>query len=99
MVTFYHFFREHSAGQHIVQPVPRRGLPGHGGRRARGACQAAGSGVDFHETTADGEFSLEPVYLPRQLRLFPGCNDRRRLYGRVTPERFDAMLATETETQ
>src|SRR5215470_15464771 len=61
VVTFYHFFRTKPPGRQTVYVC-----------RAE-ACQSMGSraledyarrklGVDFHETTSDGRFSLEPVY-------------------------------------
>jgi formate dehydrogenase subunit gamma len=52
-------------------------------------------GVDFHETTADGEFSLEPIYCLGNCACSPAALVDGRLYGRLTPESFDAMLATE----
>jgi formate dehydrogenase subunit gamma len=52
-------------------------------------------GVDFHETTADGEFSLEPIYCLGNCACSPAAMVDGRLYGRLTPERFDAMLSTE----
>jgi formate dehydrogenase subunit gamma len=51
--------------------------------------------VDFHETTSDGEFSLEPIYCLGNCACSPAAMVDGRLYGRLTPERFDAMLAKE----
>jgi formate dehydrogenase subunit gamma len=50
-------------------------------------------GVDFHETTADGTFSLEPVFCLGNCALSPAAMIDGRLYGRVTPERFDELVA------
>ena len=61
VVTFYHDFRDKPCGSHILQ-------------LCRGeACQSMGSeamaaevlsklGVDWHETTSDGEVTVEAVY-------------------------------------
>jgi formate dehydrogenase subunit gamma len=92
VVTFYHFFRETPPGRHTVSVC-----------RAE-ACQSMGAdalvehaksrlGVDFHETTPDGKFSLEPVFCLGNCACSPAAMIDGRLYGRVTPERFDALIA------
>jgi len=94
VVTFYHYFRRTPPGKHVVSLC-----------RAE-ACQSMGAdalaehakrklGVDFHETTADGEFSLEPVFCLGNCACSPAAMVDGRLYGRLSPEGFDAMLATE----
>jgi formate dehydrogenase subunit gamma len=94
VVTFYHYFRRVPPGKHVVSLC-----------RAE-SCQALGAdalaehakrklGVDFHETTADREFSLEPIYCLGNCACSPAAMVDGRLYGRLTPERFDAMLAKE----
>ena len=61
VISFYHFFRTEPAGNRTVYIC-----------RAE-SCQAMGSvaleqhakaslGIDYHQTTADGEITLEPVY-------------------------------------
>jgi len=92
VVTFYHFFRETPPGRHTVSLC-----------RAE-ACQSMGAeqlaeharvrlGVDFHETTSDGAFSLEPVFCLGNCACSPAVMIDGRLYGRLTPERFDALIA------
>ncbi len=60
-ISFYHDFRRHPAGRHVLKLC-----------RAE-ACQAAGSeamhahakrrlGIDWHGTTKDGAVTLEPVF-------------------------------------
>ena len=94
VVTFYHYFRRTPPGRHVVSLC-----------RAE-SCQALGAdrlaehakrklGVDFHETTADGEFSLEPIYCLGNCACSPAAMVDGRLYGRLTPESFDAMLVKE----
>ena len=50
-------------------------------------------GIDFHQTSADGRFSLEPIYCLGNCACSPAVMIDGRLYGRVTPERFDALVA------
>jgi formate dehydrogenase subunit gamma len=92
VVTFYHYFRRTPPGKHVVslcqaeacQSMGAEGLTEHVKRKL---------GVDFHETTADGRFSLEPVYCLGNCACSPAAMVDGRLYGRLDAERFDAMIA------
>ena len=94
VVTFYHFLRTHPVGQHTLylcraeacQSMGARELEQHAKKRL---------GIDFHETTADGAFTLEPVYCLGNCACSPAAMVDDRLYGRLTPERFDEMLSKE----
>ncbi len=92
VVTFYHYFRQQRGGRHVVHLC-----------RAE-ACQALGAaaleahakrtlGVDFHGTTADGAISLEPVYCLGNCALGPSMMIDDQLQGRVSAQRFDALMA------
>jgi formate dehydrogenase subunit gamma len=96
VMTFYHDFRTAPAGRHIVRLC-----------RAE-SCQAIGSdalerhvktrlGIDFHQTTADGGVSLEPVYCLGNCALSPAVMIDGQLHGRVTPEKFEDLMKTELE--
>jgi formate dehydrogenase subunit gamma len=92
VVTFYHFFRETPPGKHTVhicraeacQSMGANALVAHAKKRL---------GVDFHETTRDGVFSLEQVFCLGNCALPPAAMIDGRLYGLVTPERFDQLVA------
>ena len=92
VVTFYHFFRETPPGKHTVhicraeacQSMGANGLVAHAKKRL---------GVDFHGTTPDGVFSLEQVFCLGNCALSPAAMIDGQLYGRVTPERFDQLVA------
>jgi formate dehydrogenase subunit gamma len=92
VLTFYHYFRKERGGRHIVHLC-----------RAE-ACQSRGAaalevhakrslGLDFHGTTQDGSLSLEPVYCLGNCALGPSIMIDERLYGRVSPQRFDDLMA------
>jgi len=91
VVTFYHDFRSHPPGRHIVRICQAE------------SCQAAGSaaltahvkkrmGIDFHQTTADRSCSLEPVYCLGNCALSPSVMVDKEVFGRVTEKRFDEIL-------
>jgi formate dehydrogenase subunit gamma len=92
VVSFYHYFRQHPGGRHVVHLC-----------RAE-ACQAVGAvaleqhakralGIDFHGTTRDGALSLEPVYCLGNCALGPSIMIDNQLQGRVSPARFDELMA------
>ncbi|RXZ32695.1 formate dehydrogenase subunit gamma [Oxalobacteraceae bacterium CAVE-383] len=91
VVSFYHFFRQHPAGKHVVQIC-----------RAE-ACQARGAdalvahaksslGCDFHETTADGAFTLEPVFCLGQCACGPNIMLDDKLHARVGNDKLNRLL-------
>lgn len=91
VVSFYHFFRTRPPGRRVIYLC-----------RAE-SCQAMGAaalekhvkstlGVDYHETTDDGAYTLEPVYCLGNCACSPALMVDEELMGRVTPERFDAWL-------
>jgi formate dehydrogenase subunit gamma len=92
VVGFYHYFRKDPPGRHVVHLC-----------RAE-ACQSVGAvaleahakkslGIDFHETTADKAISLEPVYCLGNCSLGPSVMIDKQLQGRVSPKRFDELMA------
>lgn len=95
-VTFYHYFRQTPPGQHIVQVCQAEScrsmhcetLTEHVKQRL---------GIEFHDTTSDGRYSLEPVYCLGLCACSPALMIDDEVHGRVTPERFDELL-TQQET-
>ena len=95
VVSFYHHFRHSRPGTHTVSLCQAE------------ACQSMGSealaaharqrlGINFHETTPDGRFSLEPIYCLGNCACSPAVMIDGRLYGRVTAQRFDELIAQES---
>ena len=93
VVTFYHDFKSTPLGRHVVRIC-----------RAE-SCQAVGSDmlaararaqlrVGDHGTTADGAVTFEPVYCLGNCACSPAVMRNEDVCGRVTPERFDELLAT-----
>ena len=91
VITFYHYFRSSKPGRQVLQLC-----------RAE-ACQALGAaaleqhakrklGVDFHGTTADGRYTLEPVYCLGNCACGPSLMLGQELHGRVSAERFDDLV-------
>jgi formate dehydrogenase subunit gamma len=98
VITFYHHFRSAPPGRHTIQLCQAEAcrsmhcevLTEHAKRTL---------GIDFHGTTADGRFTLEPVYCLGNCACGPAMMVDGDLHGRVTPESFDALLAEQALPQ
>jgi formate dehydrogenase subunit gamma len=91
VVTFYHFFRTHPVGKHTLYVCRAEACQSMGSRKLEQYVREK-LGVDFHETTADGRFSLEPVYCLGNCACSPAVMVDETVYGRVTPQRIDEIV-------
>mgnify|MGYP003674429518 CR=1 FL=1 len=91
VISFYSLLRSTPGGEQIISVC-----------RAE-SCQAMGSaalerhvmtrlGIGYHETTADGRYSLEPVYCLGNCACSPSITIGAELHSRVDPGRFDELL-------
>jgi formate dehydrogenase subunit gamma len=91
VISFYHHFRQTPPGRHTLQICQAE------------SCQAMGSealtehakkclGIDFHHTTTDQQFSLEPVYCLGNCACSPAVMVDDEVYGRVTPSQLEQLL-------
>jgi len=91
VISFYHYFRQHAPGRHVLQVC-----------RAE-ACQAVGCeateahakerlGCDYHGTSGDGAFTLEAAYCLGNCAAGPSVMIDDKIYGRVSPQRLDELL-------
>ncbi len=91
VISFYHYFRQTPPGRHTLhvcraescQSMNGAGLEAHVKSRL---------GIGYHETTDNGEFTLEPVYCLGNCACSPAIAIDGEVYGRVSPERFDEIL-------
>ena len=92
VLSFYHHFRRTPRGKHVVQichaescqAMNSEALAAHAKQRLQ---------IGFHETTEDGRYSLEPVYCLGNCACSPAILINDELHGRVSPERFDELMA------
>ena len=91
VISFYHYFRNTPPGKKTIhlcraescQAMGSKGLEDHVKSRL---------GIDFHETTENGAFSLEPVYCLGLCACSPSMQIGDDVYGRVTAESFDNTI-------
>jgi len=92
VVTFYHYFRHSPPGRHVVQVCRAEACQSMGAEALAAHAQKA-LGVGFDATTTDGGFSLQPVYCLGNCACSPAVMIDGELHGRVTPQRFDELIA------
>jgi formate dehydrogenase subunit gamma len=92
VASFYHDFRRSKPGRYTIRVCQAE------------ACQAMGSealttaikqqlGCGFHETTKDGNFTLEKVYCLGNCACSPNIMVDKQTYGRVSIESFNKLTA------
>jgi formate dehydrogenase subunit gamma len=96
VISFYHYFRSTPPGRRTVFICRAEACQSMGAERLAAKARAT-LGVDFHETTADGNFSLEPIYCLGNCACSPSMMIDREIYGRVTPERFEEVMREAAE--
>lgn len=90
IISFYHHFRTHPAGRSVIQICRAEACQSVGSRQLEAHVKAS-LGVDYHQTTPDHEFTLEPVYCLGNCACGPSIRVNDDVYGRMTPERFDQL--------
>ena len=98
VISFYHYFRTQPAGRHVIYLCRAEACQAMGGRALEAHAKRK-LGVDFHGTTADAAFTLEPVYCLGNCACAPSLLIGGDLHGRVDAERFDALLVEMQEAR
>jgi formate dehydrogenase subunit gamma len=93
VVSFYHHFRSERPGRHVLQMCRAEACQSMGAEKL--AAQARERlGIDFHETTPDGNLTLEPVYCLGNCACSPAVMLDGEPHGRMTAERLEALIAS-----
>lgn len=96
VVTYYHHFRAEAPGLHVVQicraeacqAMGADALMAHAERLL--GCHAHGG---YGSTSADGRYTLLPVYCLGLCASSPAVLIDAKLHARVTPAKFDRLVA------
>lgn len=92
VITFYHHFRRTPGGRRTLYVCRSEACQAVGGRRIEEHVKTR-LGVDWHETSFDGQITLEPVYCLGNCACAPAVMLDEQVVGRVTPESIDALIA------
>lgn len=92
VISFYHDFRDHPAGRHVLKICRAEACQAMGGHAiAESALQKLGIG--WHGTTPDGAVTVEPVYCLGLCACAPAAMVDGRVVGRLDDARMDRILA------
>lgn len=91
VISFYHDFRDHPAGRHVLKICRAEACQSMGGA-ALAESTLARLGLDWHGTTRDGAVTVEPVYCLGMCACAPAAMIDGRVVGRVDQARMDAIL-------
>lgn len=97
VITFYHYFKTTPPARCTVQICRAEACQSMGGDALLShASRALGCGL--HEHSLDGGFALEPVYCLGHCATAPAIMINDAVHARVTPARFDTLVAKATVT-
>ncbi|MBY5837516.1 formate dehydrogenase subunit gamma [Rhizobium leguminosarum] len=92
VVTFYHDYRDHPAGRHVLKLCRAEACQSMGGDALAERVKAL-LGIDFHQTTLDGGVTLEPVYCLGLCACAPAAMLDGEVYGRVNDQTAAELVA------
>ncbi len=94
VVSYYHDFRTSAPGRHVVKICQAESCQAMGSRALTSHAEAT-LGLAMHASTDD--LTLEPVYCLGNCACSPAVMVDGKTFGRVTAERFDAIVAAARE--
>ncbi|MEQ5837532.1 formate dehydrogenase subunit gamma [Marinobacter sp. NFXS9] len=97
IISFYHHFRTQPSGSHVVQVCRAEACQAVGARQLEAHVKAR-LGVDYHQTSRDNEFTLEPVYCLGNCACGPSIRVDDDIHGRMDAEKFDRLADRLTTT-
>lgn len=92
VVSFYHDYRNHPAGRHVLKICRAEACQAMGGDGLAARLQQL-LGIGFHETTMDGSVTLEPVYCLGLCACAPAAMLDGEVIGRLDADRIDQIAA------
>jgi formate dehydrogenase subunit gamma len=92
VVTFYHDFKRHPVGRHVIKICRAEACQSMGTDRL---CRHAEQSLKtpLGGTTTDGAITIEQVFCLGNCALSPAVMVGEKLYGMVDPKRFDEIVA------
>ncbi len=91
VVSFYHDFRDHPAGAHVLRLCRAEACISMGADElADQICNALG--ISWHETTPDGKLTLEPVFCLGLCACAPSAELDGKLIGRASEAKITRMV-------
>jgi len=91
VVTFYHDFKNHPPGRHVLKLCRAEACQSMGGDALAEHVQHR-LGIRWGETTKDGAVTLEPIFCLGLCACAPAAMADGRVIGRLSQERLDTLV-------
>lgn len=91
VVTFYHDYRNHAAGRHVLKVCRAEACQSMGGDAMAARIQQV-LGLGFHETAADGSVTLEPIYCLGLCACAPAAMLDGEVIGRLDEDAIEEIV-------
>ncbi|MBM87688.1 MAG: formate dehydrogenase subunit gamma [Gammaproteobacteria bacterium] len=91
VISFYHFFRTTPPGRHTIQICRAESCQAMGGRELEKYAKQL-LGIDFRQTTADGQITLEAVYCLGNCACSPAIRVDNDIYADVNEASFNSII-------
>jgi formate dehydrogenase subunit gamma len=91
VISFYHWFRSEPGGEKTLYICRAESCQAMGCAALETAAKEK-LGIDYHQTSADGRFSLEPIYCLGNCACSPAVMLDEDLHSRVTPAALIELL-------
>jgi NADH:ubiquinone oxidoreductase subunit E len=98
VATFYHDLRAEPAGDHVIQICQAEACQAVGCRALASHAEAR-LGMTMGTTSADRRVTLEAAYCFGNCACGPTVRIGDAIHGRVTPQRFDTLVAALDDTR
>lgn len=95
VISFYHDFRKEAPGRLAVKVCRAESCQAVGGREIEARAERRLK-TRFGQTSADKRFTLDAVYCFGNCACSPAVMIDGKLHGKVTPEKFDALIDAAT---
>ena len=92
VISFYHDFHDQPRGHKTIHLCRAEACQAMGARKLESHVKSC-LDIEFGGTTADGRYSLEPVYCLGNCACSPSIRIGDEVYARVDADRFDEILA------
>jgi len=93
VISFYHYFRQQPAAPHVLQICRAEACQAQGSEALAAKAEAL-LGCAFDGTSADGQFTLEPVYCLGLCACGPNLVLDGDLHARVSDTKLERLLQT-----
>lgn len=92
VVTFYHHFRTHPVGKHVLHICRAESCQAMGSEKLEASIKAK-LNIDYHQTTSDGAITLEPIYCLGNCACSPAVMMDDEVYGRMDSQKVADLIS------